>query len=282
MYPTNTDWPFSDRGLGGGLFFPAAPNPRRNNESKDIGEPPEMWQVGLADEKAGVVEKLDDDADSTTTSVRSLGIKSDHDEKSDAAGDLTQWQPLAVTSLTTTQAPIIADNSTTGTSRPTNLFARTFSSNRNDSLYPPIGPASTLGMNGTSPSTSPDAITQPLPLHLTYIIAMPQPAAPPKPAIQNASPFDDDEQDIPHVELGTTVITLESSSASTYPTSRRVTPLSTSTTDLESRAAATAISLRDVLGLAPPVQRPRRERRRDREAREAFTNIRTNSVTPYA
>jgi len=293
------------------MFFPGGAPNGRNKESKDIGEKPEMWQVMLDDEKLGA----------SSTDVRSgssngfMGISAEEremqQEEVEKNGSLTRWQPLSIVSLTTHQASVPAsttnDQDGAGTNsgtRPTNMFNRGFSSHAvNRSVDGDTsrtgGNASTTTMAYNSTEATPRADPGLLPIHLTFIIAMPQPPSTRPPPVRSAYDDEDEGEDIPDVQLGTTVIDLDlpaemtqpggsSSSPTTaspsyppahpHPTSpsspvNRHTSLGhvlglTSAQPEQSPAGgatSTALSLRDVLGLPAPVQRTRRERRRERE-----------------
>jgi len=319
------DWPFQDRNAGGGsLFFPGGPGGaggaggRSGKESKELGEKPEMWQVVLdTDGKrvAGVVA-------SQVGAGAAVGMTAEEremrEDERDRAGLLERWLPLSVASTTTTQASVPSSDAGEGgasrssSSRPTGMFSRGFSSSNmtgrsglaahnsaHDSLSHPYG---TTASHDENPSSKPNDDGPPtsLPIHLTFIIAMPTDPStvqPPPPARSYAEYEDDEGQDIPNVELGTTVVDLDlandpssfsSASSSSYPPPTRPDSSSAGTGTLTpSRhtslgqvlgltsgepgpvllgSSTTGYSLRDTLGLPRPVQRARRERRRDREA----------------
>ena len=306
------DWPFHDRSLGGNIFFPGGGAAGgRNKADKDIGEKPEMWEVMLDDEKIGAGSTLGNGAGyGTTMTSEEREMEQEADEKN---GSLLRWQPLSIVSLTTQQASVPAssaeqDAGATGTGagnggRPTSMFTRGFSSS---------GLGHAAGMNNNTSGTEPDQ-TQPssttgsipssLPIHLTFIIAMPQPPTtePTQPRPAPTYGYEDEEgEDIPDVELGTTVIDLDlpaeitSPSSSTAPPSYPP-PISTGNAPITPNRHTSlgqvlgltpphaqnqtdgsgptniggtttgVLSLRDVLGLPAPVQRSRRERRRERE-----------------
>jgi hypothetical protein len=241
------DWPFADRGMGGGLFFPGA-NDGRNKESKDIGEKPDMWEVNLDDEKLGAV-KNDRRAD---LSSEEREMRQYEEEKH---GSLEHWQPLSITSLSTSQAAVPAG--TEETTRPISRFTRGVSAGRVN-----IDTTWNSTSNAHNPSSTSSATT--LPIHLTYIIAMPQPPVTKKP-VQPTSAWDDmDGEDIPEVQLGTTIVDLDIPSASNTGTYPPPAPPATLSQALGMEEPS-SLSLRDVLGLPAPVQRTRRERRRERE-----------------
>jgi hypothetical protein len=296
------DWPFHDRTMGGNMFFPGANGQGgRNKESKDIGEKPEMWQVMLdQDERAGVAS-FDQHQQGRFVSAEQREMEQDREERN---GSLIRWQPLSITSLTTTQASVPAEGSNNaggGTSggRPTSMFSRGLSytntprSNANNDRENVVD--NVQSDKSTPPPTS-------LPIHLSFIIAMPtDPTVVPT---AHRDPYDDDEegQDVPEVALGTTVVELDlthgsgtqySSSdnhlspftSTSYPPpssespNRPLTPNRNTSlgqvlgltmsepgpvTTLTSNNGG--FSLRDTLGLPAPVQRTRRERRREREA----------------
>lgn len=250
------------------------------------------------------------------------------EDERDRAGLLDRWFPLSVTSTTTTQSSIPASDSAgngdgsgggSSSSRPTGMFSRGFSSSHltgrsglaahnsaHDSLSHPYGTGSattTTDNSSSSKATNGDGgPPTSLPIHLTFIIAMPTDPAivqPPAAPARSYGEYEDDEEegrDIPNVELGTTVIDLDlvdhpstssyppyatrsdSSSSSTPPpangtlTPSRHTSLgqvlgltSNEPGPVISSSSTTGYSLRDTLGLPRPIQRARRERRRDRE-----------------
>lgn len=297
------------------MFFPGSTQGGRNKDSKELGEKPEMWQVLLddEDERVGVTSTL-----AGTGSKEGSGVvagmtgeeRERQEEEVSKHGEVTRWQPLSVVSLTTHQASVPApttNNQTGGnpndgeTGRPTNMFNRGLSShavNNNNNREPHPSDVDQMG-NSASTTTTMDGTPGSLPIHLTFLIAMPRPPSTRPPPVRSA--YDEDEgEDIPEVTLGTTIIDLDlpsdltgsttgstnnPGSSTTYPPPHQTSPNSpvsrhtslghvlgltpvqpeSGSNGTTTGGTSTALSLRDVLGLPAPVQRTRRERRRERE-----------------
>ncbi|KAJ9103847.1 hypothetical protein QFC21_002309 [Naganishia friedmannii] len=207
---------------------------RRRKEEKDFGETPEMYEC-LLDVQSGVGAKEFLLA-STEASPDVWGGTQDITERSQTTMpiiavqddlDLTQWQPVTVTSLstkalsgsTTLSAQPANNSSAMGqSSRPSNLFSRTLSSSRSMFALGGLTPAEGNNMNTPavdqrhSTFTPSSGFTE-VPLNVTYLIAMPS-------ALRDTSTAnhrqhqatgladEEDQEEIPEVALGVSNVNL--------------------------------------------------------------------------